>query len=105
MKAWLVRRWFLLLLALGLALAAARPDLLQPYTTRLPMRLIVGLSLFLASWSLEGSQLRRAFSRPFSILCGLGISFVVLPLTALLLGALLTLEDLRVGLLVMLCVP
>jgi sodium/bile acid cotransporter 7 len=105
LRAWLVRRWFLLLLAAGLSAAVAWPGAVRPWTAQLPMRLIVGLSLLLASWSLEGRQLGRALTRPLSIAFGLGISFAVLPLTAVLLGQLLTPTDLRVGLLIMLCVP
>src|SRR5262245_43611862 len=64
MRAWLVRNWFLLLLAFGLVVAILRPDWLRPATDRLPLRWVVGLSLFLAAWGLEGGRLARAVTRP-----------------------------------------
>src|SRR4051812_28746213 len=86
MRAWLVRNWFLLLLALGLAAAILWPDWLRPAADRLPLRWVVGLSLFLAALGLEGGRLARALSRPRGVLWALGVSYGCLPLLALLLG-------------------
>jgi sodium/bile acid cotransporter 7 len=105
MPAFLRRRWFLLLLAGGLAVAAACPDCVRPIGDRLPLRLIVALSLFLTACSLEGRRLARALARPGGVLVALAISFAFLPALALLAGGLLPLDDLRLGLLIIACVP
>lgn len=105
MLPWLARRWFLLTLALGLGVALSSPQTLRPWTDRLPLRLVVALSLLLASWGLEGRLLVRALGRPASVTWGLLISFVVLPMSALALRPLLPRPDVALGLLLMLSVP
>jgi sodium/bile acid cotransporter 7 len=105
MLAWLLRRWFLLLLAAGLAAALLRPDLLRPAAERLPVRLVVGLSLLLMSWSLEGRRLLGAIGRPGGVLLAMLISYGCLPGLAVAVGSLLSPVDLRLGLLIMASVP
>src|SRR5947208_2506297 len=105
MLAWLVRRWFLLLLAAGLSVALACPEALRPAAEQLPVRLVVGLSLFLMSWSLEGRRLGRAVARPRGVLWALVISYGCLPGLALVIGRLLSPVDLSLGLLIMASVP
>jgi sodium/bile acid cotransporter 7 len=105
MRNFLARRWFLLLLALGVALALARPGWLRPLGERLPLRGMVALSLFLVAWSLEGRRLWAALRRPAPALWALAVSYGALPALALLAGPLLPLADLRVGLLIIASVP
>jgi sodium/bile acid cotransporter 7 len=105
MLIFLLRRWFLFLLAAGLALAVIRPEWLLPVANRLPLRLIVAGSLFLISCNLEGRRLARSFTRPGCVAWSLAISFAALPALALLVGPLLPLDDLRIGLLIIACVP
>lgn len=105
LRAWLLRRWFLLLLAAGLGVALLRPEWLLPLAAALPLRAVVALSLLLMAWSLEGQRLTDAVRRPGGIGLALLVSFVLLPLLALLLAPLLPLVDLRLGLLLIACVP
>jgi sodium/bile acid cotransporter 7 len=102
---WLRRRWFLLVLAGGLALAVARPQTLRPAAEQLPVRLVVALSLLLMSWGLEGRRLWQAVGRPRGVLWALAVSYGCLPGLALALGPLLAVVDLRLGLLIMASVP
>ena len=105
MRSFLSHRWFLLLLSAGLALAVLRPGWFRPLGDRLPLRLVVALSLFLMAWGLEGRRLWLALTRPAGVLWALAISFAFLPLLALLAGFLLPNSDLKLGLLIIACVP
>jgi sodium/bile acid cotransporter 7 len=105
MLVWLGRRWFLLLLVVGLSVALACPETLRPAAERLPVRLVVALSLLLTSWSMEGRRLGRAVTRPCAFTWALLISYGCLPGLALLLGSILSPVDLRLGLLIMASVP
>jgi sodium/bile acid cotransporter 7 len=102
---WLLRRWFLLLLVTGVSVALVRPEMLRPAAERLPVRLVVALSLLLMAWSLEGRRLWQAVGRPRGIAWALVISYGCLPGLALLLGPLLAPVDLGLGLLIMASVP
>jgi sodium/bile acid cotransporter 7 len=105
MLVFLLRRWFLFVLAAGLSMAILRPEWLLPIANRLPLRLIVAASLFLTSCNLEGRRLALSLTRPCCVLFSLMISFVGLPALALLIGPLLPLDDLRIGLFIIACVP
>jgi sodium/bile acid cotransporter 7 len=103
MRAFLTKRWFLLVLTGGLALAGWRPDWLR-WTGRLDLRLLVGLALFLMAWCLPGRSLARALARPGPVLWAIVISYGALPALAWCAGRLLE-PDYRVGLLVFASVP
>ncbi len=105
MLLFLLRRWFLFVLAAGLTVAVVRPEWILPLARVLPLRLVVAASLFLTSWNLEGRRLAQSLTRPGCVLWALTISFAALPLLALLVGPLLPLADLRLGLLIIACVP
>lgn len=105
MAAFLVKRWFLLLLAIGLGLAALWPDLPRPATDRVDPRGLVALALFLTSWSLESRSLGRALLRPLPALWAVAISYGALPALALLAGRFLLDESLGVGLMISASVP
>lgn len=102
---WLARRWFLLLLTGGLTVAVLRPGWVRPLHDALPLRPVVALSLFLMAWSLEGRRLTAAAGRPASVGLALAVSFALVPALALLVAPLLPLADLRLGLVLMACVP
>jgi sodium/bile acid cotransporter 7 len=104
MSHFLARRWFLLLLAAGVAVAALRPAWLR-WTDRLEPRVVVALALFLMAWGLPTRSLVRVLARPWPALWALLISFGALPATAWLAGFLLPTPDFRIGLLIVASVP
>src|SRR5689334_18012096 len=104
-RAFLARRWFLLLLAAGVGLAAVWPAGARPAMARVPLRGVVALSLFLMALGLEGRRLAAALRRPLPVLAGLLISAGAVPALALAAGAMLPGDDLRLGLLVIASAP
>jgi sodium/bile acid cotransporter 7 len=105
MRAFLARRWFLLLLGAGLGVAAARPEWLEPGARLFPLRLLVGLALFLIAWGLESRSLFSSLMRPAAALWAVALSYGLVPACAWLAGHLLAEPDLRVGLLIIASVP
>jgi sodium/bile acid cotransporter 7 len=105
MKDLLTRRWFLLLLLSGVAVAWLRPGWLRPATSRLEPRALIAPALFLMAWGLESRSLVGALRRPWPALWAVGISYGALPALAGLVSGLLPNPDLRVGLLITASVP
>jgi sodium/bile acid cotransporter 7 len=104
MMAFLARRWFLLLLAVGVSLALAQPELFLIWTRWLDPRLVVGGSLLLMSWTLPGKHLGQELSRPWAALWALVLSYGLLPAAAWVVGQGL-LPDYRIGILLIATVP
>ncbi len=100
----IARRWFLLCVTLGLALALIWPDAVRPALAWLPVKHVVAAALFLTAWCLESRSLLRAIARPAPVLWALVVSYGFLPALAWLSGFLLS-PDLRAGLLLMAAVP
>src|SRR5205807_1197723 len=105
MRTFLERRWFLLLLLGGLALAAGRPSWLAPFVRLLEPRFVVGMALFLMAWGLESRNLLAAIARPLPALGAVLLSYGALPALGWLGGALVPDADLRLGLQLITCVP
>jgi sodium/bile acid cotransporter 7 len=105
MRSFLAKRWFVLLLAGGVALAWARPEWVRPWAGRPPLPALVALALFLVAWAMEGRSLYRAAVRPWAALWAVAVSYGALPALAWLAGPLLPLPDLAVGLLIIASVP
>ncbi|HXG09024.1 MAG TPA: bile acid:sodium symporter [Gemmataceae bacterium] len=105
MKSFLARRWFLLLLVVGLAVAGWRPDWLRPAVERLPPRAVVALALFLMAWGLDSRSLGRSLLRPLPALWAVAISYGALPALAYLAGRLMPADALRIGLMISASVP
>lgn len=105
MKDFFARRWFLLLLAAEIGLAAARPEWLRPYTGPLSPLLVIAPALFLMAWGLESRSLVHAVVRPLPTLWATSISFGVLPVLAWMAMPMLPNPDLQIGLLICSCVP
>jgi sodium/bile acid cotransporter 7 len=101
----LARRWFLLVLGAGVGLALVRPGWVRPWLDPLSPQAVVATSLFLTSWGLESRSLYRALVRPGPALWALAVSYGALPALAWAAGPLLSLPDLRVGLLLITSVP
>src|SRR5260370_16613634 len=105
MKDLLGKRWFLLMLLAGLALGCLRPQWSRPATAWLEPRIIVAVALFVMAWSLESRSLFQALVRPWPALWAWSISYSALPALAWSVGRLLPEDDLRLGLLIIACVP
>jgi sodium/bile acid cotransporter 7 len=103
MMTFLVRRWFLLLLAAGLAAAWFCPQALR-WTRGLQPRFVVGLALFLMAWGLPTRNLLRVLAHPWPALWAVLISYGALPALGWCAGWLLP-DDFRVGLLIVTSVP
>jgi sodium/bile acid cotransporter 7 len=104
MMEFLGRRWFLLILAGGVALALARSELFLVWTRPLNPRLVVGVSLFLMAWTLPASHLRQEMFRPWAALWALLLSYGLLPAAAWIVGQGL-LPDYRIGIQIIASVP
>jgi solute carrier family 10 (sodium/bile acid cotransporter), member 7 len=105
MMHFLGKRWFLLLLLAGLALAFLRVPGLRRATDLFDPRVVVGAALFLMACSLDSRQLLSALTHPWPALWAVLVSYVLLPLVALAAGRLFDLADYRVGLLLIASVP
>lgn len=105
MLSFLAKRWFVVLLVTGVALAWLLPEWVRPWVERISPRAVVAASLFLVALSLESRSLFRTLVRPWAALWALVMSYGALPLLAWALGTLLPLADLRVGLLIIASVP
>jgi sodium/bile acid cotransporter 7 len=104
MRRFLAKRWFLLLLCGGVTLTFIRPEWVRPAVAWLPPRGVVAVALFLMAWGLDSRRLYIAAVRPWPALWAVAVSYVALPLFALLAGTLLPL-DLALGLLIIASVP
>jgi sodium/bile acid cotransporter 7 len=105
MRAFLSRRWFLVLLTAGVGLGLARPGWLRPFAEHFPLRAAVALSLFLAAWGLEARRLWGALARPAAAGWALAVSYGALPGLAWAFGPLLPSPGLRLGLFLIASVP
>ena len=105
MRSYLARRWFLLLVTIGLTMSLVWPDFMRPLVAWVPTQAVVAGALFLTAWSLESRRLLRACTRPGPVLLALAVSYGFLPLSAWLSGWLVSSPDIGVGLLVMAAVP
>jgi sodium/bile acid cotransporter 7 len=105
LASFLLKRWFLLLLTGGVALACLYPEVVRPLVGRLAPQPVVALALFLMAWGLDSRRLGLALTRPGPVLWALAVSYGLLPSIAWAAGALLPSPDLRVGLLIIASVP
>src|SRR5438034_678770 len=105
MKKFFLKRWFLLLLVVGLSLAAWMPRSLQPVVGVLEPKVIVSVALFLMAWCLESRHLLRTLLRPWPAVWAVLISYGLLPALAWTASLLLELADFRIGLMIAASVP
>ena len=83
MKVFLARQWFLIGLAVVLALGFTCWPTLIVWAKWFPEKLVVASVLFLMSWSLDSHAMWRAISRPAAAALGIAVNFIVVPLLAL----------------------
>jgi solute carrier family 10 (sodium/bile acid cotransporter), member 7 len=105
MKEFILKRWFLLLLVSGVALAASMPRSLQPAVSLLEPKVIVSAALFLMAWCLESKNLWSTVLRPWAAIWALIISYSLMPALGWLAGSMLSFADFRIGLMITACVP
>ena len=105
MRQFFVRRWFLLMLGLLLAVGFAFHRQLEPTRSLVRQEPIVAAILFLMALPLEAGAMWRAMRRPRAVLLAVAINFGLLPLVAWPVSLLLWPEDLAVGLLIAASVP
>src|SRR5437879_1413657 len=99
----LAKRWFLLLIVAGCALAWFAPGALA-WTRFAPPRVVMPLALFLVAWTLESRHLAQAVRRPGAALWGVFVGYSFPPLVGWAAGSLLP-SDFQIGLLVCTAVP
>src|SRR5690606_26871338 len=100
----LSRRWFLLALALVLAISFSFATVLSPVVTHAPRKPLVAAVLFLMALPLDIRTMWRALSRPGAALLATGVNFLVVPLLAWAAAPLLPAE-LGAGLLIISAIP
>lgn len=103
-RKFLAERWFLILLALILTAGFTAPERLAPWTRYLPEKTIVASVLFMMSVSLDSSSMFRAMRRPSAVIAAVFVNFVLVPLAAWPLSALLP-GDLGAGLMIVAALP
>src|SRR5260221_2696408 len=107
MRSFLVRRWFLLTLAAGCALAVAWPvawPVAMGWTRSAQPRYVMPVALFLTAWAMPAERLTAALRRPAPALLAVFVGFTLPPLLAWSFGQLLH-DDWQIGLLIMCCGP
>jgi sodium/bile acid cotransporter 7 len=105
MGAFLRRRWFLILLLVGVVLALLATEAVGAVLGPVPARWVVAGTLFLTAWGLESHRLWEALTRPGPALTAVAVSYGLLPALGLFTGTLFPLTDFRLGLLVAATVP
>jgi sodium/bile acid cotransporter 7 len=103
MAAFLVKRWFLLLVAAGVFVAWLWPQALG-WTDYAQPRPLMALALFLTAWTLESRSLYNSLLLPWPALLAVVISYGLLPALGWLTGSLLP-TDFRIGLMICASVP
>jgi sodium/bile acid cotransporter 7 len=104
MKAFLARRWFLLLLVTTAAVACLVPEWFD-WAGGLDPRYVVAPALFLMAWTLPSRSLARVLVRPWPALWAVAISYGLVPACAWVAGTLIPVDDFRIGLLIVAAVP
>jgi solute carrier family 10 (sodium/bile acid cotransporter), member 7 len=104
MKTLLARHWFLVTLVTGVALACLVPAWFG-WAEHLDPRVVVAPALFLMAWTLPSRSLARVLLRPWPALWAVAISYGLVPVCGWLAGTLVPVDDFRIGLLIVTCVP
>ena len=105
MRAFLARRWFLIALTSGVAIALRWPTPILQVTGSLPPYLVIAVAVFITSWTMPTRSLGDEIRSPAAAAWSLVISYLFLPILGYFLGTLSPTPDLRVGLLLSASVP
>jgi sodium/bile acid cotransporter 7 len=108
MPTFLARRWFLILLVVGITLTLVQPHTVQAVVAPIPTQGVVAITLFLMGWSLESRRLWQALARPLPALWAVTVTYGLTPClgwVARELFAALGCLDYGLGILICTCVP
>jgi len=109
MTATLRRHWFLvtllILIPLGAGCGLALGDSICRYSRTVEPRWITAVALFLMSFTLDSSQLRRSLESPWPVILATTINSGILPLLALAIAPFQLVADFRYGLMIAASVP
>lgn len=82
MKTFLLRQWFLVVLAAVLIVGFSAEASLRGFATNFPVKAQVAVVLFLMSWTLNASAIYRAVRYPGAAALGIGVNFLLVPALA-----------------------
>lgn len=105
MSAFIGKHWFMVSLALGVAVAMVAPTVVRGATDFLEPRWTVAVSLFLMAWTMPTASLLREMRSPSASLYAVLLSYGFVPLAGWVLGFLAPTADVRVGLILVSAVP
>lgn len=105
MSVLLARHWFLLVLFGGVGIAMAFPNALRPLTNYWEPRWAVGFALFLMAWTMPTRSLVTELKQPYASLWAVFLSYGLVPASAWLAGLLTPHDDVRIGIILISCVP
>lgn len=105
MRTFLARHWFLLSLGFGLLLALYWPDALRLATAYWEPNLAVAASLFLIALTMPSGALAAELRSPWAAGWAVVLSYGLVPLAAFALGLVTAEQDVRIGLILIACVP
>jgi sodium/bile acid cotransporter 7 len=95
----------MLTVAIGIATAWFFPGATHWAVDPLRVEVVVALSLCLLAWGLQTRSLLRALARPWAALWSLVIGYGLVPILGWAAGQVLPSPDLRIGLIIIACVP
>lgn len=105
MRSLFARHWFLLVLALIVGSALCFPATVHRVTQYWDPRWTVAFSLFLMAWTMPTQSLIAEMRHPFASVWAVLLSYGLVPGTSWLLGMLAPDEDVKIGLILVSCVP
>src|SRR5262249_15188672 len=105
MLEFLAKRWFLVLLLVGVSLAALWPEWIGLATSWVLVDAVVPAALFLIACGLESRSLLHRVVRPWPALWASCLSYGLVPTLAWLAGRLVDNPEIRVGLMIAASAP
>src|SRR5256885_1650118 len=105
MRSLFVRHWFLVVLALLVGTALTFPAAVDRITHYWEPRWTVAVSLFLMAWTMPTQSLVAELRQPFASLWAVVLSYGLVPAASWVLSGLAPDEDVRIGLILVSCVP
>lgn len=101
----LVKRWFLIVLLVGISATLLWTDTVRMVVEPIPLVGLVVATMFLVAWTLESRRLWEALIRPRAVIWALAISYILMPPLGWLASRWFSTPDLAIGLIVVTSVP